>query len=77
MKAKMQQRYNQLLQALVADDGKLTALNDRKTKDAQFHLGRTQAQREQWLANDQRDIDNLKIQMMNIKKTMLELKSKL
>ena len=71
---RMQNQYNTLEKMLIDDDGKLTVLNDRKNRDAQFHLGRTQSQREQWLKNDQRDIDNLKLQMINIKNQMENLK---
>ncbi len=72
---RMQNQYNILQKMLVDDDAKLVVLNDRKNRDAQFHLGRTQNQREQWLKNDQTQIDNLKIQMENIKRQMNNLKA--
>ena len=73
----LKNQYNNLQRLLVEDDSKLTVLVDKKNKDAEVHIGRTQAQREQWLKNEQRDIDNMKIQMENIKTKMQEIKSKI
>ena len=58
------------------DDAKLTALKDHKKSDEGFHIGRTQSQREQWLKNDQINIDNMSLQMLNIKKQMEDLKTR-
>ena len=72
----MQNQYNDLQRLLVEDDAKLTALKDHKKSDEGFHIGRTQSQREQWLKNDQINIDNMSLQMLNIKKQMEDLKTR-
>ena len=70
-------QYNSLVKLLIEDDAKMTTLVDRKNQDAKFHLGRSQTQREQWLSNDQKNIDNLQIQMANIKDRIQTLKAKM
>ena len=73
----MNTRYNTLQQTLINCDAQLAVLNDRKNKDAEFHFGRSTHDREQQLSSDQRNIDNLKLSMMNIRSQMQALKAKM
>ncbi len=72
----LENQYIVLQKLLFEDNAKLTVLQDRKNKDVQFHLGRTQGEREQQLSKDQKIIDNLKLEMMNITNQMKAIKSK-
>ncbi len=72
----LENQYIVLQKLLFEDNAKLTVLQDRKNKAVQFHLGRTQGEREQQLSKDQKIIDNLKLEMMNITNQMKAIKSK-
>jgi predicted RNase H-like nuclease (RuvC/YqgF family) len=72
-----QNQYFRLQKMYINDDAQLTVLNNRLATDERFHFGRLPAVKEQQLRNDQINIDNLKLQMANIKSYMDQLAIKI